>query len=416
MSVSAEKTKDMWGEDRGTLLERLPTADRQFTLVHLMILIAVCAFLFWFMTFPGGLAFLGFLLLLGVPASVVALIVVMFAKRATQQDSLLWVMALALERRMPLAPGVVAVSDQFGLIFRNRILALARRLGEGVPLPQALALVPGLLPRPAVVLIRLGWETGTLPAAVREAADMRAGRRPNRNPLAGKLAYLVGMLMFIQGVGGFLAYFVMPKLESIFTDFGVALPELTLLLIGLTFGLGRSGVLPLLGFLEILALLYVPLHYFGWLRLRIPFVGRLARRRHVVLILRGLAVIVEGGKPLTTGLGVLTRFYPERSVRKRLARVGYCIEQGANWWECLRWQGLIRPAEAAVLASAQRAGNLPWALREIAETGERQLDYRLQVWAQLLFIVNILCLGLLVFLIVAGYFAPLATLIERLAP
>ncbi|HEV3121827.1 MAG TPA: type II secretion system F family protein [Isosphaeraceae bacterium] len=416
MSVSAEKTRDDWGENRETLPERPAQAERQFTLVHLMILIACCAVLFSLMNLPGGTAFLAFLLVLGIPATVVAAIVVVFAKRSTQQDSLLWVMALALERRMPLAPGVVAVSDQFGFVFRNRILALARRLGEGVPLPQALALVPGLLPRPVLVLIRLGWETGTLPAAVREATDMRANRRPNRTPLAGKVAYLVGMLMFIQGMGGFLSYFVLPKIESIFADFGVALPEMTMLLVGLTFWVVRSGALAVLSFLEILALLYVPLYYFGWLRLRIPFVGRFARRRHVVVILRGLAVLVESDKPLTTGLSVLARFYPEKSVRRRLARVNWCVEQGGNWWDCLRWQGLVRPAEAAVLASAQRAGNLPWALREIADSGERQLDFRLQIWAQLLFVANILCLGALVFLIVAGYFSPLVTLVERLAP
>jgi protein transport protein HofC len=418
MSLSAEKTRDGWGEDRETLPERPGQAERQFTMVHLMSFIALCALLFSLMTFPGGTAFLAFLLVLGIPAVIVAAIVVVFAKRSTQQDSLLWVMSLALERRMPLAPGVVAVSDQFGFVFRNRILALARRLGEGVPLPlpQALALVPGLLPRPVLVLIRLGWETGTLPAALREATDMRATRRPNRTPLAGKIAYLVGMLMFIQGMGGFLSYFVLPKLEAIFVDFGVALPEMTMVLVGLTFWVVRSGALAVLGFLEILALLYVPVYYFGWLRLRIPFVGGFARRRHVVVILRGLAVIVESGKPLTTGLSVLARFYPEKSLRRRLARVNWCIEQGGNWWDCLRWQGLVRPAEAAVLASAQRAGNLPWALREIADSGERQLDFRLQIWAQLLFVVNIICLGALVFLIVAGYFSPLVTLVERLAP
>jgi protein transport protein HofC len=398
------------------MTQPLPMVDHQFTVVHLMILIAFCAVLFYFCALPGGMAFFAFLLVLGIPSAVVGLVVVLLARRRTQQDALLWVMAIALERRMPLAPGVVAVSDQFGVVFRNRLLALAAQLDDGVALPQALALVPGLLPRQALVLIRLGWETETLPAAVREAADMRPARGSNRDPLARSVAYLVAMLLFIQGIGGFLAYFVLPKFESIAADFGIQLPTVTVLFAAILFSLSRTGITILVGLVEFAFLVYLPLHYFGWLRIPLPYLSRLMRRRHMILVQRGLAMVVENGKPLTDGVEVLARFYPEKWMRKRLARSSWCMEQGGHWYDCLRWQGLLRPAEAAVLASAERAGNLPWALRELAESGNRRLDYRLQLWAQILFIAVVLGLGALVFFIIISFYAPLIMIIERLMP
>ena len=67
-----------------------------------------------------------------------------------------------------------------------------------------------------------------------------------------------------------------------------------------------------------------------------------------------------------------------------------------------------------MLGSAQRVGNLAWALREMAESNERRLGYRLQFWLQLLFPMLLICLGAVVFVLVVAYFCPLVSLIEAL--
>ena len=74
-----------------------------------------------------------------------------------------------------------------------------------------------------------------------------------------------------------------------------------------------------------------------------------------------------------------------------------------------------RRNDAAVLASAQRVGNLDWALRELAESSDRRLGYRLQFWLQLIFPLIVLAVGALVFLLAVAYFLPLVTLITKLA-
>jgi protein transport protein HofC len=90
------------------------------------------------------------------------------------------------------------------------------------------------------------------------------------------------------------------------------------------------------------------------------------------------------------------------------------LTQGKDWCVSLYEQGLLRPADAAVLESARRVGNLSWALRETAENGERRLAYRLQTWVQALFPLFVLLIGALVFVVAVGYFSPLVILIERL--
>ena len=63
----------------------------------------------------------------------------------------------------------------------------------------------------------------------------------------------------------------------------------------------------------------------------------------------------------------------------------------------------------------QEVGNLAWAMRELAETGERRLAYRFQAVIQTLFPLVVVGLGLVVFFLAVAFFAPLVELIRRLA-
>src|SRR5262249_47459697 len=167
--------------------------------------------------------------------------------------------------------------------------------------------------------------------------------------------------------------------------------------------------------LETLFLACLPLALFGLLRWELPFFSALFRRRHATLILRALALTAEGRKPILAGIATLSQAYPSRWVRRRLVEGRRDVERGGDWVESLGDHGLIRPSDEAVLTSAQRAGNLGWALAELAEANERRLGYRLQLWLQLLFPALVFALGLLVFVMAVAYFSPIVKLIEVLS-
>lgn len=387
--------------------------DRTFTLLDLMWAVIAFALVFR-LVFVLGIQSL-FLLGLVVPGLVLAYVVAMFARRATQQEALLWVLAVAAEKRMPLAPGIEAVADQYGGLLRRQAQALAAWLKAGILLPEALERLPGVLPIWSMTLVRVGADSGVLSAALHEAAEMRSARRGPKHPVIGKIAYLIGVLLLMQAIVAFLLIFVMPKFEVIFRDFGIRLPRATAILTAFSHAIAQSQLLPYLMLAEFIFLLCLLLQYLGWLPVRLPLVDRLARRRHAGLILRTLAIVVEGGQPLTPALKALSRYYPQRWVKRKLVKAHYATAEGTNWYDGLHAQRLVTAPECAVLASAERAGNLPWAMRELADSGERRLVYRLQVCSQLLFTFVVLSLGALVFFVAIAYFMPLLSLIEVMA-
>jgi protein transport protein HofC len=113
-------------------------------------------------------------------------------------------------------------------------------------------------------------------------------------------------------------------------------------------------------------------------------------------------------------LAALAEHYPSMAMRVRLTMALDQISRGYPWPDSLADQGLLRRGELALVSSAQRVGNLPWALREVADGIERRLALKLQRWLEVLVPVAVLAAGTVVLFIVVGLFVPLIRLIERM--
>ena len=379
---------------------------------HLMFAIVVLAILLVLGMQFGKLFLYLFLTLLPL-LIIVGIFLLLFRNSASQRQAMLSVLSIAADRGMPLGPGLAAFADLCTGRTRRRALALAYLLESGMPLPRALGVVPGLLPQQAAVLSIVGHDQGNLPAGLRQARKLQVSQQAYRSGILPKFAYLCALLLAMQVAGGFIAYWIAPKFQAIFADFGTRLPALTSLVIAWSIRL--AIFMPLIVFLELAVLIYFPFSYFGIIRWQLPFLSRIFKQRDVATILRSIAVAVESGRPIESALDTLSTIYPKRWLRGRLAHARVRIENGEPWTAALVHQRLLRPADAAVLESAQRAGNLPWALEVTADSTVRRIGYRLEALSQWLFPLVILGVGFLVFLLAAGYFLPLIDLIQGLA-
>jgi len=336
-------------------------------------------------------------------------------RRAAQQEATLWVLALTAERGRPLGPAIAALAEQSTGVHRRRARQLAECLDEGMPLPDALDFVPGSAPAAARVIVRVGHDAGRLPEALADAASGRSARPPGWQAFGSRVGYLCMVLLVLQAIVAFILYFITPRFEAIFRDYGMDLPRVTIGIIILSHWATGGFMLPALAVTEGLILVYLPFAFGGYANLHVPLLDRLFLRRHSVLILRCLAMTVEGNRPIGLGLQILARWYPTGWVRERLAGAHLATEGGHDWIEALRHFALIGRSDVALLESARRAGNLPWALRELAEGGARRLGYRLQVTYQVFFTMAMLTVGGFVGFAAVAFFYPLIALIERLA-
>jgi type II secretory pathway component PulF len=91
------------------------------------------------------------------------------------------------------------------------------------------------------------------------------------------------------------------------------------------------------------------------------------------------------------------------------------VRAGTDWRDALASAQFISHSERALLKAAERAGNLPWALRQIALRREKRAVYRLAAAVQVLFPMAILVFGAFVAFFVVSLFIPTISLIDGLA-
>jgi len=398
---------------------RWQQGSRPWRLSHMMYFVAGSAVLSWLGILIYDSILLAFFLMAGIIfafAMVMGAGIIQARRRSTRQDSLLWVLAIASEHGMPLPPAIAACAEQYWGPAYARIMGLADRLNLGTMLPEALEQSRGVVSRDAVLLSWVGQESGKLPRALRMAATARSTQLPIWTAIAARLSYILGVLLVMQTISSFILYFIIPKFEAIFKDFNVALPMVTIWVIEVSHLLIKYGAITSVLFVAELGLLiFLPFSFLAWGNYNIPLLDRLLGRRHTALIFRSLGLMVEGDKPILLALSTLANHYPTGWVRRRLRRVWSEVKDRADWIESLQQHRLIRSTDAEVLSSAAAVGNLAWALHELAETAERRLATRVQAVVQTLFPLMVVCLGVLVFFIGVAYFAPLVSLISKLA-
>lgn len=355
--------------------------------------------------------------ILGAVAIGLAGAIVAVRARSAGQDAALWALAIATERGMPHASALQALAEMRRGMARRRLRSLAALLDAGAPLPEAIGLVPGVLPRDAEVLIAVGWKTGRLPEALRTAARVRAEGRPLQAQALARVGYYALALLLITTVAWFLLYFILPKFEAIFKDFDTRLPDVTVAVIAASHTLVRWGapLLLLMVLANVAVVLAVPAMGLGWVPAAIPFSERLLLGERSATMLRALAWVAEAEQPLPLGVAALVRYHPAGWFRTRLERALVDLSDGADCWRALRDRGLLRPADAALLDAARRAGNLPWALRTTAENCLRRGRFRLEAWIHGLTLLVLAGLGTLVLFLTTAFFMPLVALIQSLS-
>jgi len=297
---------------------------------------------------------------------------------------------------------------------------LAYQLHRGTPLYESVAGNPGALPREAAAYAAIG----TLAEAPVDA--LNALSRPDDPQLAtawrrwcDHAAYGLLIVVALAMVMSFCLMFVVPQFEQIFWEFDLELPAMTELVVSLadtgSFGWFLISLLMLGCSLLLVSGLIVSACYLFDMHVLRGAGDWLLRGRHTASVLRLLAFSVAKRVDLSRAFYALSVTYPARKLRRRLADSYQDIAAGQKWSDVMVQNRLLTPNEQALVETAEQAGNLPWALQQIAHRRESQLATRLEATANFVYPLFILAIGLLIGFIIIALFIPLVKLTEGLA-
>lgn len=374
----------------------------------------------WILILAGVLGTATQAFIFGAPFSwIVILAIVMMAVgryRGAENRTLLWCLAAAAERGIPLQEAARAYSlersDELGI----RAARLAELLEGGTPLSLALAETRVYLPLDTLVAVRVGIETGELGTALAKVGKYDDDADTLLRSVFEKTFYLGVIANILIGILTFIMWKIVPVFAKMFEEFDLALPAPTQLLVVVAdFFVGYWFLLfPFLIWLPLFLGVGL-LHYIGWLPRSLPLINWFVLRLDSGIVMRCLGLSIAQNRPLPEMIWLLAKLYPKSSVRNRLMRAGRALNNGEHWCKALHQVKLLRSSDVAILTAAERSGNLEWALEEMADSSIRRLAYRLRLALNILFPAVLFIFGMFIAFVVVSLFMPLVSLIQGLS-
>jgi type II secretory pathway component PulF len=374
----------------------------------------------WFAFFAVLFAIMGgFAGVIGLFLWLATLVVALMAyirHREMERRSLLWLLAVATERGIPLDSAMQTFADERNDAVGYRAHLLAEALRQGLPLDQAFRASSNRLPNDALIAVRTGCATGGLPMLLKNAVRNSATVDAAVHAAIARVMYLITFLFFTGAMLAFMTIKIVPAYIKIFQDFKTTLPAPTLALIHFFYTFHRYPELAAALLLILLfVLLFAVARYVGLARWDPPLVRRITLPLDESLVLRSLSESVAEQKPLTVAFTALSDQYPKRYIRRRLQTAEKNVSQGMNWCDSLEASELLTAPDAGVLKAAERTGNLAWAMNYTADRQVRRFTTRLWAVVSIGFPAALLVVGAFVLWLAVGFFLPLVKLIHDLA-
>jgi type IV pilus assembly protein PilC len=332
-----------------------------------------------------------------------------------QRRSLLRLIAVGLEEKLPLNELIRAwAADERG-IQRERLKLLSKLLDKGVPLANAVESVSGLLREEDVLAIRFDAQSGTRTADLHEQLESSIPSSAERGfGIRDTMTYTVFIAIVAILLTTFNMIWIAPQIENILTDFSLPMPE-----VFQWWGQFAKFCVRywyLFAFAVCVGIAFYFSAYPGRL-IRRSVLGRFVfplREQASADVLQKLAVASTAGRPLSGALSTLARYHFDPVLRRKLLFVRNELEQGADLWPSMAAVSLLNAPEERLLETADRIGNRPWVLAQLASVKRRRSTRRAERLSQLAMPVVVFAFGGVVLIQSLALFVPLVELVYAL--
>lgn len=325
-----------------------------------------------------------------------------FFQRVSASDLALLTRQLStlLHSGVPLVEALSALIEQVENPQLQAALTQTRdKVNEGTSLADALRAHARLFESLYVNMVAAGEASGTLDVVLGRLADHLDAQAALKSKVGTALAYPAFMLLFSIAVMGLMMVVVVPKVSSIFADFGQALPWNTRLLIFMSDTVINYWWALFLG---TGAFVYV---FMRWLStpkgraiwdtriLKFPIVGKLALMIATARFTRTLATLLSSGVSLLTALDIARNVLGNTELMRVVEDARTSIREGESISAPLKRSGKFPPIVIHMIAIGERSGELEAMLHHVANAYDTQVSTRLQAMTSLLEPIMIVIMG-----------------------
>lgn len=297
---------------------------------------------------------------------------------------------------------------------------LRQEVMEGGSLSDAMAKQPVIFSSLYVNMVKAGEQSGQLVQVLhRMSAHFQQFAE-----IQGKLttAMIYPLMVCCVGVGLvlFFIYFMLPKFTEMFNGFNVALPLPTRILIAVGYFFTNFWWLAIF---ILIALIILFQRFRGmeegrrkldqW-KLYMPVIGKVVQLNLFAQFARTLSTLLENGVPVLTALKITEQVMPNQLLRAAVAKTREAVTDGKTLAQPLAQSKLFPQLMVDLVKIGEETGDVPGALKNVADTYENELNIALRVMMNLIEPVLIVAMALGVGFLLLSVMLPMFKLISSI--
>ena len=306
-------------------------------------------------------------------------------------------------------------------VLKNALGEVVEDIESGQTLSEAFAKHPKAFDRLYCNMIKAGEAGGALEAILQRLADFKEKDQSLKRRIKSAMVYPVVVIFVAVVIVGFILYFIIPKFESIFTDFNVPLPKMTLFLIEASHFLIQKFYIILL--MPVFVWIFIKLLYRSKtgayigdrVLLMIPVMGQIVEKSCVARTMRTLGTLVQSGVPILESLNIVKETAGNVVFERAFARIYDSIREGETIAQPLREARIVDDIVVNMIDVGEETGDLDSMLNKISDNYDEEVEALVESLVSLLEPIMIVVLGGIIGFIVIALFLPLITLIEKLS-
>ena len=298
----------------------------------------------------------------------------------------------------------------------------------GTSLSESMAKHPRAFDRLYTKMVAAGEVGGVLDIILQRLSEFMEKSQSLKRKIKAALIYPIAVVIIAILIVTFIMWFIIPKFQAIFKDFGVALPLLTRYLIDFSTWIAGNNpgqkipgaivvlLSPIAIWLTVTLSRKTPIGraFFDTLIFWAPIFGNLVRKSVTARFTRTLGTLISAGVPILEAVLITRDTSGNHVFEKALNKVHDSIREGESFAEPLRESKVCDAIVVNMIDVGEETGDLDVMLLKIADNYDEEVDVAVGGLIKLIEPMLIVFLGGVVGTIVIAMFLPLVAMIESL--
>ena len=305
-----------------------------------------------------------------------------------------------IDAGLPLVQGLGILADQAeNPTFKNILRQINKDVEGGSTLAEAMRKHPKQFDELFVNLIAAGEVGGILDTILQRLATFIEKAEELKSKIKGALTYPIVVIAIAIIVIAVILIFVIPVFQSMFADFGAALPVPTQIVVNMSNFL-KSNIHYMIGAIVVIVFLFKRYRNSKGgkkttdnLSLKLPVFGDLLKKTAVARFTRTLGTMLSSGVPILDSLEIVAKTAGNVIIEEIIYDVRSSIAEGQTIAEPLSETDVFPGMVVQMISVGEATGALDTMLEKIADFYDKEVDAAVEALTSMLEPILMLFLG-----------------------